>query len=581
MKAKTENVSNKEDVPAFARIASLWMAKALLKEPTVLSSWERRRKKNKIHIEDKYIKNLDTKLNPIFSPSVPVSDKQTILKVSALILKLFVEKHKKSMEFFKEVANTQTADNSIKFILKATDEYAEMTIHQISEVVFFAERSRMMGFLQELPIWSTALFVSPFFFADSQSRKWIASFIRLTMENFISYWDAAVSLEKDKDFVLSLIPKNKKNRNLELLNQVLNREIMYCSDKEQKEKRKFPLDPSNILLYSFIKSGICPDEFYMKDISFLMDDAADALAYGICVAEPLQNGNPPVAVLSSFEKQNHASQADGKILRYGIPLCYMETKNSLADVSQEDKTELKRGFLFSLFVQELITAYKEAVIQQVKNGAGANTKRLENSLVKEFSKLEDENNCLRKQIVELQEQLSELQLQTTVLKDKLLLSQQKNKQLLESLSTGETEKTIIEPDSISTATDLAQGEQINEADTETTVEKLQEIYIVLSDFFEKNRTVLVGGHPNLVSRFSQKYPQVSCLPLNRIASCDAKIKNAKIILFKTNFMNHSVYGKVKAIANRNSIPFYHVPEENSLEHIEKSIYEWIIQRERV
>lgn len=94
----------------------------------------------------------------------------------------------------------------------------------------------------------------------------------------------------------------------------------------------------------------------------------------------------------------------------------------------------------------------------------------------------------------------------------------------------------------------------------------------LTEYFKEKKIIIIGGHVNLNNKFSLAYPDVSILRMDRIATCDAAIKGADAILFKSNYIGHGLYRKTKTLAQKNNIPFGYIDNVNSVENMAKSIY---------
>ena len=95
----------------------------------------------------------------------------------------------------------------------------------------------------------------------------------------------------------------------------------------------------------------------------------------------------------------------------------------------------------------------------------------------------------------------------------------------------------------------------------------------LTDIFHAKKIVFVGGHQNIMGKFSKRYPDAIAIPQNRVPFAEQQIVQADALLFKTDSMGHKEYTPVKAIAERNNIPVAYVGNFANVELMEQDVYQ--------
>ena len=100
----------------------------------------------------------------------------------------------------------------------------------------------------------------------------------------------------------------------------------------------------------------------------------------------------------------------------------------------------------------------------------------------------------------------------------------------------------------------------------------------LTAYERQYRIVIAGGNENLMKRFRTKHPNIVLLNNTRLGNCDAALRNADILFFKTDCISHSLYDKCKDIAHAKKIPCEYIPEITSIGAIEQTICKKIAEK---
>lgn len=100
----------------------------------------------------------------------------------------------------------------------------------------------------------------------------------------------------------------------------------------------------------------------------------------------------------------------------------------------------------------------------------------------------------------------------------------------------------------------------------------------LVGYEHKYRIVIAGGNENLMKKFRTIHPDIVIINDARIATCDAVIRNAEILFFKTDCISHSLYDKCKDVASACKVPYGYIPETTSIHLIEQIICKKIAEK---
>lgn len=95
----------------------------------------------------------------------------------------------------------------------------------------------------------------------------------------------------------------------------------------------------------------------------------------------------------------------------------------------------------------------------------------------------------------------------------------------------------------------------------------------LSKIFSAKKIVFVGGHPNIMGKFAQKYPNAAVVEKDKAMTADRQLDGAAAVLFKTDSMGHKEYTPIKDLAGRKGVPVGYIRDVTSLNFVEQSVYE--------
>lgn len=89
-----------------------------------------------------------------------------------------------------------------------------------------------------------------------------------------------------------------------------------------------------------------------------------------------------------------------------------------------------------------------------------------------------------------------------------------------------------------------------------------------------------GGNQNYINNLRAQQPHLTYINGKDIASCDQAVRNCDIVLFCTQSLGHSLYGKIKKICQQREIPYKHLKQVTSVPLSEKMIYEAVLASQR-
>ena len=95
---------------------------------------------------------------------------------------------------------------------------------------------------------------------------------------------------------------------------------------------------------------------------------------------------------------------------------------------------------------------------------------------------------------------------------------------------------------------------------------------MLAAIFTNKKIVFIGGHQNIMNKFSQKYPDAVVIPHDKAALANQPLEAADAVLFKTDSVGHKEYNPIKDLAARRNIPIGYIGDFTSLTLVEKSVY---------
>lgn len=85
-----------------------------------------------------------------------------------------------------------------------------------------------------------------------------------------------------------------------------------------------------------------------------------------------------------------------------------------------------------------------------------------------------------------------------------------------------------------------------------------------------------GGNQNYINNLQASLPGFTYINEKDIGRCDQAVRNCDIVLFCTQCLGHSLYGKVKKICRQLKIPYQHLSPVTSVSLSEKQIYDAVM-----
>lgn len=156
----------------------------------------------------------------------------------------------------------------------------------------------------------------------------------------------------------------------------------------------------------------------------------------------------------------------------------------------------------------------------------------------------------RNRYASIQSKVETQQKQISDLEEKLRALQEENERLREEVPAVPVEAVPVTPAEL----------EVDYA------EKLKKV-------FAAKKIVIIGGHPNIMTKFAQKYPDAAVIEKDKAMTADKQLDGAAAVLFKTDSMSHKEYTPIKDLAGRKGVPVGYIGDVTSLGLVEKSVYE--------
>lgn len=160
----------------------------------------------------------------------------------------------------------------------------------------------------------------------------------------------------------------------------------------------------------------------------------------------------------------------------------------------------------------------------------------------------------RNHYASIQSKVETQQKQISDLEEKLRALQEENERLREEVPAAPVEEVPVTP--VELEVDYA--------------EKLKKV-------FAAKKIVIIGGHPNIMTKFAQKYPDAAVIEKDKAMTADKQLDGATAVLFKTDSMGHKEYTPIKDLAGRKGVPVGYIGDVTSMNLVEKSVYEELKQ----
>lgn len=160
----------------------------------------------------------------------------------------------------------------------------------------------------------------------------------------------------------------------------------------------------------------------------------------------------------------------------------------------------------------------------------------------------------RNRYASIQSKVETQQKQISDLEEKLRALQEENERLREEVPAVPVEAVPVTPAEL----------EVDYA------EKLKKV-------FAAKKIVIIGGHPNIMTKFAQKYPDAAVIEKDKAMTADKQLDGATAVLFKTDSMGHKEYTPIKDLAGRKGVPVGYICDVTSMNLVEKSVYEELKQ----
>lgn len=160
----------------------------------------------------------------------------------------------------------------------------------------------------------------------------------------------------------------------------------------------------------------------------------------------------------------------------------------------------------------------------------------------------------RNRYASIQSKVETQQKQISDLEEKLRALQEENERLREEVPAVPVETVPVTPAEL----------EVDYA------EKLKKV-------FAAKKIVIIGGHPNIMTKFAQKYPDAAVIEKDKAITADKQLDGATAVLFKTDSMGHKEYTPIKDLAGRKGVPVGYICDVTSMNLVEKSVYEELKQ----
>lgn len=244
------------------------------------------------------------------------------------------------------------------------------------------------------------------------------------------------------------------------------------------------------------------------------------------------------------------------------------------------RADYNRAFLSAIMIRKVATFYSREIIANLKRqmfGTEQQQKVFDRQLkslqkAKELvEKLCEENAQLKAKVSEIDSQKESFRKKEYALKGQITsLTKQ-----LEDANCRISELKIL-LDTNKEAVDL--GTALQEAGFEDIDQELKTHHDELVECERRYRIIIAGGNENLMKKFRTMHPDIVIINDARIANCEAIVRNADILFFKTDCISHSLYDKCKDVANTCKVPYGYIPETTSINLIEQIICEKIAEK---
>lgn len=303
----------------------------------------------------------------------------------------------------------------------------------------------------------------------------------------------------------------------------------------------------------------------------------------------LQEHSMESVSFSKAKKEELAHQAYIACMFDGMDFPFNEIAQAMMDgdvsaIKPEDITRFNKAvseFELALrrivYINYLAVIYKKvvcsAIFADIFNLDEKKTHRKLLNVQKQLEQCHEKEAHQKALIKQLQSENSDISRQLTESKNKYAGLQDKIDKQAAEIEVLKQKISLLEEDKRKAEQSLSALLPEEEPAVDDTPEIAIDYSSLLQNILKNHKVVFVGGNENIMSKFSQSYPQAVVIPKSRIASSDSLIETADIILFKTDSMGHKDYYKVKQIAIRKKIPYDYLGDIANLQRFVQNVYE--------
>lgn len=244
------------------------------------------------------------------------------------------------------------------------------------------------------------------------------------------------------------------------------------------------------------------------------------------------------------------------------------------------RADYNRAFLSAIMIRKAAAFYSREIISNLKQqmfGTEQQQKAFDKQLkslqeARELTeKLREENAQLKAKASEIDSWKESFRKREYALKEQVAsLTKQledANSQISELKIPMDAGKEVVSLD-----------EALQEAGFEDIGQEQKTFHDELVEHEQKYRIIIAGGNENLMKKFRIMHPGIVIINDARIANCEAVVRNADILFFKTDCISHSLYDKCKDVASACKVPYSYIPETTSINLIEQIICEKIAEK---
>lgn len=386
---------------------------------------------------------------------------------------------------------------------------------------------------------------------DEDSTVYTVSAERMTQIFTLGLYSICTENDIPKRLVVNTFPLIANNANIE---KFLSYDVPV---------RKFGENPSNYMDCELASARKCKNfaSLLSEIVQYYTKDAEEEMAtYGASEEEAMDDyvyELVTILLMNGFNVYEEITKND--------VIVALQTRSAFYKYNGEEFFD-RNKIIADLIVSVISRKLKDAALQK-QTTISKDTKVYvdENKRVEE---LEAKNKVLIHQNKELSEKLDQVKRKAGKEDSRMDSLEKKVKELEAALKEKEKE--------------LEEYRRVEEESRETDIlpEVVERDYeSILSKFTEENSTVMVGGNYNLVSKMKKILPNVTYVMTQDASKLtDELVKNARIILFKTDSVSHSLWEAALSKCNRYGVPYAYPKELTNTNALMRSMCEVIEEK---